>query len=292
VTRAIDTTRVLAYFIDMRANSAGLSDNTYKPTRKRMGPTTVCGNAVVLWMVFCPLSFGQVSRDVTADSLQSQLSGLDSATATIKALSLFGASSSAEYDLVSHTVTTLISDHDSIAPASNEIQSISKSYLIRIKDYPYQAAGKAGTRDFEIVLDSATSQLIGIFSTLPTFEEKVSTGEYVKRPPVAPVGEAKLSLGNPWECIGPATVDPAASFLKALEAVPGNALKSDRIVANLYELKHPVFGHQTYWVIETYGGFTTIFSGGRYGSRQIKESETNYDRIIVDQAGKMVMSGN
>ena len=240
-------------------------------------------------LLLLPLALSSVfsaSDPFSTDSGHVEILGLDEATAKSRALRLFGMPEASDYDVSSHAVTNLVRGGTLAVLSSGEADSTRSSYVIEIKGVPYKIEGTSETRDFQVYIDSGSGELQGILSTLPSFEEKVKAGRIVKRPSVAPV-TAGLVLGAPWECIGPATVDPTASFMTAIQAVPGNAMKSDRIVAALYELNHPVFGHQTYWVIETYGGFVAMPSGPIH----LEECQMNYLRTIVDETGKMVMAG-
>jgi len=224
----------------------------------------VFGYSTLLWLTAiwpCPALAG---TDDAPDTPWSTERILNSADAAHKAVSVLELASSEK-------VTTLtVSDSaaveaflDSLAPAALTSLNDRRVYRVTARLKFDSAVHNAETRDFEICIDSATSQLVRIESTLPSYHRKVASGVLSKRSAQEPAGGNTVA-----DCLREGTArlpskSPTIGFLQAWKTATGGSLwtRSDRVLAWFVTLNIPFRGLENVWYIETWPTIAPISSG-------------------------------
>ncbi len=139
-------------------------------------------------------------------------------------------------------------------------------------------------RDFVIHIDSATSQLVRIESTLPSYHRKVASGALSER------SVRELATGNTiGDCLraGPARLpseSPDNGFLQAWKIATGGSLwtQADRVLAWFVTLNVPFRGVENVWYIETWPTLTPISAGMpvKGGTSLAREPEARGDQSM------------
>ncbi|MBU0983543.1 MAG: hypothetical protein KKA42_06710 [candidate division Zixibacteria bacterium] len=157
---------------------------------------------------------------------------------------------------------------------------------VHLKNAPVTADDQSLVRDFIFYFDASTGTFLKLTSELPSFADKLATGDVVL--PHYRVYEKYLSQGFGQSFDGLATPDTGVSLFEILDVVPGRPVRCADLIVVVFAAPDQPDNADPVWIVETWGGFTTIPSGG--GS--IGTAQASYLRTIVDRAGHFVEAMN
>lgn len=254
----------------------------------------------IIWALVGISFIGAPSRAQTTDlmlvdSLQQESGPLSPASAIRRASLLLGATVNEGSAIDSPNVTIEVTDSRGFGgPDPDGRPNLGRTYHVRMLGLAMHMRGKTVSRDVEIFIDSISGLLLKIVTTGPNYVDKVAAGKIrVGSSSGAPAEQFPLAS---WEYDGPPKQHPNVSFVEALKATPSNPLLADCIIARFVQLKHVSFGSQSVWVVETWGGWSSVGSTppGYQEHKQKKapaaKAEREHLRTIVDQDGKLLVA--
>ncbi len=215
-----------------------------------------------LAITFCQ---AQIVAGDAPDSTRSERPIMNSADAVQRASDIFGSPESRTMTVATLTDNVMSAEtyFDSSAPQA--LMSLNNRIIYRVTtQVQFDTTKDDGcVRDFDVLVDSATGQLVRIESTLPSYHRKIVSGALSSRPVQELAEENTIRKCLVGEHASLPSKGPSIGFLQVWKTALGGSLhpKADRVLAWFVTLNVPFRGVENVWYIETWPSITPISAG-------------------------------